>query len=172
MKERKERPVNLRTHEVIAILEGRKTHLRRMINPQPPKDLTFQGWVLDNTCGKDVGKAAWAIGDGPLMKGVVRVRCPFGEVGDRLWVRETWASQRDKAPEDGYLFYRADGDKPGKQTTFSYIERESRWRPSVHMPRFASRILLEITAIKVEQTEDGWFWVVDFKRIENNGGAA
>lgn len=68
-------------------------------------------------------------------------RCPYGAPGDRLWVRETWA----KAGEVGDdIEYRADNPDP----------LGARWRPSIHMPRWASRLLLEVTAVRVERLQD------------------
>jgi hypothetical protein len=78
--------------------------------------------------------------------------CPFGQAGDRLWVRETWANI-DTAPtwngasmcEESQNVYRADfGPEPV----------DWNWRPSIHMPRAASRITLEITGIRVERLND------------------
>ncbi|WP_186083797.1 hypothetical protein [Burkholderia gladioli] len=69
--------------------------------------------------------------------------CPHGEPGDRLWVRETWG-QYQLAPED--IVYRADEDFP--------CGSPKRWRPSIHMPRWASRITLEITGVRVERLQD------------------
>ncbi len=79
------------------------------------------------------------------------VQCPFGTVGDRLWVREAWqAVDADCRVVSGRLeqnqypnaFYKADGPNPCK------------WRPSIHMPRWASRITLEITGVRVERLND------------------
>lgn len=150
----KERPINLKSHEVLAILQGRKTQLRRVVKPQPSNSHLFQGWVLDSTSGNDIGKAAWAIGNGPLMQDVVRVRCPFGQVGDKLWVRETWKTAKKldaRKPSEfsGWpVKYVADytlgtilGDTSGVQ------------RPSSHMPREASRILLEVVSVRVERLQ-------------------
>ncbi|VGF08754.1 hypothetical protein [Klebsiella pneumoniae] len=68
--------------------------------------------------------------------------CPFGAVGDRIWVRETWARYNiDQHSHD--IAYRA--------TTPEDWPEEGRWRPSIHMPRWASRILLEITNVRVER---------------------
>ncbi|MGA6517174.1 hypothetical protein ACPEF8_28085 [Klebsiella sp. K796] len=68
--------------------------------------------------------------------------CPFGAVGDRIWVRETWARYNiDQNSHD--IAYRA--------TTPEDWPEEGRWRPSIHMPRWASRILLEITNVRVER---------------------
>jgi len=73
------------------------------------------------------------------------IRCPFGAPGDRLWVRETWAENVPGCEAQGGYGYRADhhnasGDGPVR----------IKWRPSIHMPRVASRLTLEITAISVE----------------------
>ena len=67
-------------------------------------------------------------------------RCPFGYPGDRLWVRETFWVTRNKHPRS--VIYRADGDDG-----FS-------WRPSIHMPRWASRLTLEVTDVRVERVQD------------------
>lgn len=70
------------------------------------------------------------------------ISCPFGGVGDRIWVRETWARYNiDQNSHD--IAYRA--------TTPADWPEEGRWRPSIHMPRWASRILLEITDVRVER---------------------
>ena len=78
--------------------------------------------------------------------------CQYGKPGDRLWVRETWS--KAKSPMSSEVFYRADGEPKGKQYPLSFVERESRWRPSIHMPRWASRILLEVTNVRVERLHD------------------
>ena len=157
----KERPINLKPWEVLAILQGRKTQLRRAVKPPPSKDHTFQGWVLDSTSGNDIGKAAWAVGDGPLMQDVVRVRCPFGQVGDQLWVRETFAIaprtayassdgvQQTLRPDDPY-----DHDAAIYREGWTRSKAGIKWRPSIHMPRWASRITLEVTDVRVERLQD------------------
>lgn len=80
--------------------------------------------------------------------------CPYGSIGGRLWVRETWA--RDS--EDGALFYRADvgtgNEADDWQHNIDVGASGYRWRPSIHMPRAASRITLEITAVRVERLQD------------------
>lgn len=100
------------------------------------------------------------------------VSCPYGRPGDRLWVRETWtalqpttdaataAAHRDRVverPEDGErvaLWYRADGEMPLVERLWADEEDGIRWRPSIHMPRWASRIALEVTAVRVERLHD------------------
>ncbi len=79
--------------------------------------------------------------------------CRYGAPGDRLWVRETWSKAKSCNASD--LFYRADGERQyGRQHALSYVERENRWRPSIHMPRWASRINLEVTGVRVERLQE------------------
>lgn len=136
-----------------AILDGRKTQTRRIMKVQPSEDFTPMNMALETDY-----KARWYTPgivdkDGylqPASKEVFGVSnenegysCPFGAVGDRIWVRETWNKY------GGLLTYRADHDwidDMRKQTVCT-----ARWVPSIHMPRWASRILLEITNVRVEQ---------------------
>lgn len=86
--------------------------------------------------------------------------CPFGQVGDRLWGRETWFHENDSITR---TFYRAETDDDG---TVPYLvhgspfgggvgsARIEKWRPSTQMPRWASRILLEIVSVRVERLQD------------------
>lgn len=150
----KERPILFSGSMVRAILEGRKTQTRRIIKPQPTpckvchpmeRDIAKrdrldaeQGWEYahDNKlyhCAEST------------FKEVYTDFSPYGQQGDRLWVRETWAKDIPGCPNG--VTYRADhldplGDGPAKPIT---------WKPSIHMPRIASRITLEITRVRVEQ---------------------
>lgn len=145
---------------VRAILEGRKTQTRRVIKPQPeyfpaefsntvaiaeqysyvPRSRRFPEIILDN---RD-----------KFLSSLVGF-CPYGKAGDRLWVRETWqhlmrwhaTGKKTKYGEelgqqDLGIFYRADGKWDGK------------WKPSIYMPRWASRILLEVTDVRVERVQE------------------
>lgn len=165
---------------VRAILDGRKTQTRRIVNSSTDNSLRLREQYPHKH---------------------YNINCPFGQRGDRIWVRETWA--RYNIDQDGHdMAYRA--------TTPVDWPEGGRWRPSIHMPRWASRILLEITDVRVERlnsisevdaeaegvTDTGygdslvdgyrylwksiygeeswaanpWVWVIEFKRIE--GGAA
>ena len=123
---------------VRAILDGSKTQTRRVV--KGAGDMEFD--KHDPTYGP-----YWL----PYMTGVpesVKVRCPYGAPGDRLWVRETWAIGIEGC--DKGISYRADhvdarGDGPANPM---------KWRPSIFMPRWASRILLEITEIRVQRLQD------------------
>jgi hypothetical protein len=74
--------------------------------------------------------------------------CPFGTVGDRLWVRETWAEGFIGGVGDT-IIYRADNPDFDKDFLLN-----GKWKPSIHMPRLASRITLEITGVRVERLQD------------------
>lgn len=126
----KERPILFNTEMVQASLEGRKTQFRWVVKPQP--DL--------------VGN------DGPItvhtVYGFSQIKSPFGQVGDRLWVRETFETDGDFAKfKTGRVRYRA--DYPDGKNPCGLP-----WTPSIHMPRWASRILLEITDIRVERVQE------------------
>ena len=129
----KERGMIFNAEMVRAILGGRKTQTRRIVKPQPDED----------------GLAK--IIDGPWVDTSERVyRCPFGAVGDRIWVREAWAEAGGNAPE--LQLYRANYPEhvPSHYENLKPV-REIRWTPSIHMPRWASRITLEITNVRVER---------------------
>ncbi|HGM4916871.1 TPA: hypothetical protein ACKPYE_006242 [Pseudomonas aeruginosa] len=148
---------------VRAILEGRKTVTRRIAKPVKHPDL-----------GNIYAPGALVLEHEPQH--VVDRACPYGQPGDRLWVRETWTDvNMCGAPA---LAYRADEDirdlmeEPGfldDRGAFNYDDPrvkpypfacwyaeldQARWRPSIHMPRWASRILLEITSVRVERLQD------------------
>ncbi len=99
--------------------------------------------------------------------------CPYGKPGDRLWVRETFSIESNRWADDPYSPPHKDGrptqryeddkwDQPHYKATdvepeLWYDDRDSpgcRWKPSIHMPRWASRILLEITDVRVERLQD------------------
>lgn len=135
----KEKPILFSGQMVRAIIDRRKTQTRRIVKPQPD-------WI-DKSVMFWRGKAAM----------INEHRCPYGQPGDRIWVRESHAPAADcwgrweRSIEKncnlfgpGELHYKADSGKP-------YIDR---WRPSIHMPRWASRITLEITGVRIERLCD------------------
>lgn len=73
---------------------------------------------------------------------IEQLRSPYGQPGDRLWVRETWALHADFPEMTHRAVYRAEPE---------YKYDAERWRPSIHMPRAASRILIEVTSVRVER---------------------
>jgi len=157
----KERPILFNADMVKAILEGRKTQTRRVMKPQPGLGLDD----FERYYHIEVGKYHPALidKDGELYPGDEifgaytddgewGCKCPYGQVGDRLWVRETF--DYIFGDEGDYLIYKADDyslawfnerKKDGSKIT---------WNPSIHMPRWASRINLEITGIRVERLQE------------------
>jgi hypothetical protein len=174
----KERPIIFTADSVRAILEGKKTMTRRVIMPQP---------ILHNTCDGqfiDWRSMVTKVRNKDIIHDYMTNRCPYGQPGDSLWVRETWkpGAWRDdgrvaidyksspeltntpwlypenfdelwpewtdeiiasglKSDEDGMFHW-----KPGKSPM--------RWRPSIFMPRWASRLTLEITGVRVERLQE------------------
>lgn len=142
----KEHPILFSGPMVRAILEERKTQTRRVIKPQPfdPK--------------KDYGSY--------FREKPEQWSCPYGQPGDRLWVRETWyiddlAFWRPiplKEPDDfdnRSLYYRADGECCKQIPECACAEvGPPPWRPSIHMPRWISRITLEVISVRVERLQE------------------
>ncbi|GKQ09109.1 hypothetical protein NUKP79_28300 [Klebsiella quasipneumoniae] len=119
---------------VRAILDGRKTQTRR---PIKWKQTRF------TEIGEREDGSKWPWSEDAEHACDFWHPCPFGAVGDRIWVRETWNKY------GGLLTYRADHDwidDMRKETVCT-----AKWVPSIHMPRWASRILLEITDVRVER---------------------
>lgn len=150
----KERPILFSAPMVRAILDGQKTQTRRAVRKQFAQDAvpaevpatSPEGWQISGHSGLWWDDAGACIDDA--------IRCPYGQPGDRLWVRETWA--RDS--EDGALFYRADvgsgNEADDWQRNIDDGANGYRWRPSIHMPRDVSRITLEVTGVRVERLQE------------------
>ncbi len=119
-----------------AILDCRKTQTRRPVK--------FP--VIDKNMGCELAGNELA---GEMAAGNYW-NSPFGKPGDRIWVRETWAEAGAGAPD--LKIYRANypAHVPSHYENVPPAE-DIRWRPSIHMPRWASRILLEITGVRVER---------------------
>ncbi len=144
---------------VRAILDGRKTQTRRVVSDRHLHwiDVASQlGECYPLECGIDHANS----------QSYYRNLCPFGDIGDRLWVRETWqgplvdyenANKFYKAPEPFQTIkncvYKADGGPNPK-----YFDADDNlrygWKSSAQMPSWASRILLEITGVRVERLQD------------------
>lgn len=143
----KESPILMNGDMVRATLAGRKTQTRRLVKPQPTIDCAdrFICWrrLLDHWMTHDTRE----LNPPP----VDHRRCPCGSVGDRLWVRETFADHNPFVPDDikssdplDHVLYCATDADP----------REVKWTPSIHMPRWACRLVLEITDVRVERVQD------------------
>lgn len=141
----KERPITFSGPMVRAILEGRKTQTRRVVNPQPYEDCgrlevgMFAPTKIDRHGEEYPGDdifGAWS------LDGEWGARCPYGAPGDRLWVKETWQYLPTTTEQVVYLATVPDGEHPPS------------WRSSRHMPRAASRVTLEVVSVRVERLLD------------------
>lgn len=139
----RELPILFSAPMVRAILEGRKTVTRRVVKSIP--------WLPGVNPDFSQARAFWngpefrIAGSAEMTTGF---RCPYGQPGDRLWVREAYFGNHFDHPKEPVdereLHYRADG--------YEEFEGERiRWRPGIHMPRWASRITLEVTNVRVER---------------------
>lgn len=165
----KERGIIFNAEMVRAILDGRKTQTRRVMKVQPV--LNGDRWEVYSASvekgNKSIPVTPW---------GSIENNCPFGKIGDRLWVRETWSVVSHEFDDDGlmidyvpdrptkavhempyghgyftgHVIYSADGDFTWGDDD-GCIDGRSCWKPSIHMPRWASRITLEITDVRVER---------------------
>ena len=141
----KERPILFSALMVRALLAGTKTQTRRVVKPQFAMDAVPEEMCATNERGHQItGHSGlwWCAAEGDAD---VARRCPYGQPGDRLWVRECFCED----PLSFGVLYRADGelDEPA-------LNAGGKWRPSIHMPRWASRITLEVTGVRVERLQD------------------
>lgn len=156
----KERPILFSAPMVRAILEGRKTQTRRVVKPQPPVGHQFIGFTVHSTHREDEEKAVWGDGTPPHIVDAHRVRCPYGVPGDRLWVRENGWERPERTPKmmregaDTWDRYYFDADGISAQEEDDFRAWGFKRRPSIHMPRWASRILLEVTGVRVERLQE------------------
>lgn len=137
----RERPILFSAPLVRAILEGRKTQTRRVLKCEDPDAMRL---LHTDPVPHGVATFGHSIPDDPCP---LDIPCPYGAEGDRLWVREAHACG-DMGPmrEGGPIFYRAD-----------YSDSDPHvgpWRPSIHMPRWASRIDLLVTSVRAERLQE------------------
>lgn len=181
----RERPILFRGEMVRAILDGRKTQTRRVVNSKywpvdlspgfmwefdPPKDRSDEWYI--GCANQNTGER---VGFGPIC-------CPYGRPGDLLWVRETWKYVDWTEDGDPKISFAAGGDfwpSPSKIDECRWTERlqdiwaelsaaenygidgrasDRKWRPSVHMPRWASRITLRVTDVRVQRLQEISAW--------------
>lgn len=166
----KERGMIFNGEMVRAILDGRKTQTRRImkVQPKPSKSRPGDFWFSSKKLESMVHVSDLAPGNSPIADYHLFIQehcCPFGAVGDRIWVRETARCEwqrgdfKDAAFETG-VTYKADGERQSFRSAEQHktFPRRSHaangdlaWHPSIHMPRWASRIMLEITDVRVER---------------------
>lgn len=139
----KKRPIVFGTEMVREIISGRKTETRRVVKPQPagnywggtrPKSKKGSGAFFTLGCNSEIN-----------MRSYISTYCPYGKVGDQIWVKETFAPC---AAADGGTLYKADCD------TGKGPHNYGKWTPSIHMPKNLSRINMENTGISVERLNE------------------
>ncbi len=140
-----ERPIIFNGEMVRAIREGRKTQTRRPIKHQPGG--AYLGYIKERN-------TYWLQGE----PSSVEVKCPFGLPGDRLWVRESfWCVDLPEMGDVPCLLYEDEFERY-QQSTKDFESRPCSLKfghhPSIHMPRWASRLILEITNIRVERVQE------------------
>lgn len=169
MMKTKERPILFSAPMVRAIRDGRKTVTRRVVKA-PAKNMQAAGmevikcrppgdpWYKDHVWSMRGSAGVW--GD-YTHEQFIRL-CPYGVPGDRLWVKETWyndadpdARPRDMAEDRSHLYYRADGECCDQIPECQCGDLgKPKWRPSIFMRRWASRITLRVTDVRVERLHD------------------
>jgi len=154
-----EKPILFTGDMVKAVLDGRKTQTRRVV--KRGVRVEYAEPVIDDGTG-----AFYHLGDD-------EIKCPYGQPGDRLWVRETWqiahiyVDPETGYGEDGEIYPgRIPAEHPGKPWDVVYAANMDdmtmcpedrfirRYRPSIHMPRWASRINLTVTDVRVERVQE------------------
>lgn len=151
-----DRPILFSAPMVCALLEGRKTQTRRLLTPlrtAPSLPDDASSWTLHLNAE---GFACLSREDGHGVAGFPLPRCPYGAPGDRLWVREAWARRLDEDHlradqlEGQWAWYWADPQTCNTGCAGAAGKR----RPSIFMPRWASRVTLEVTGVRVERLQD------------------
>lgn len=134
----RERPIIMRPESVCGVLEGRKLQTRRVVKPEPGSSAATITALKD---GAEFLLERWPKAERAFdnFGRCDRIVCPYGVPGDRLWVREAWAPLGEHA-----VIHRA--------TNIGYAVE--RWRSPIYMPRWASRILLEITDVRVQRVQE------------------
>ncbi|MBT0656121.1 hypothetical protein KJJ13_06790 [Proteus mirabilis] len=165
----KERGIIFNAEMVRAILDGRKTQTRRIV-----KNVMSDNGIWLKKPTKTRSGTTTHVLDAPKHN-----LCPLGKIGDRIYVRETWSVVSHEFDDDGlmidyvpdrqtkavhempyghgyltgHVIYSADGDFTWGDDD-GCVDGRSCWKPSIHMPRWASRITLEITDVRVERLND------------------
>jgi hypothetical protein len=159
----REKPIIFSTEMVRAILDGRKTMTRRICKDIAGYDFK---WGLDKEpyignykifAKTESGKWDWVTLENQWLYDLQTavddnrthlLKCPYGQPGDRLWVRETWADNIPGCPNG--ITYKADHIDPKGDGPANPIK----WKPSIHMPKAAARIWLEVTNVRGERLRE------------------
>ncbi|HHS9827738.1 hypothetical protein H8L55_15300 [Klebsiella quasipneumoniae] len=154
----KERGMIFNGEMVRAILDGRKTQTRRIMTVQSESSEFGLRYIAESSLAKEVGMYFWSQSDACGMKARSKpFACPYGKPGDRIWVREAFRVH-SRATDVATLVYKASERNSWTEQTHrvpvavcNKPATPEKWTPSLHMPRWASRILLEITDVRVER---------------------
>lgn len=127
---------------VRAILDGSKTQTRRIVKnmPREVEGGYFEAYNKGN---------AWNWWTKDHRPSLPQIKCKYGKPGDRLWVRETWAWFDAEKGHEGCVYRASENGQAWEREDEGW-----RWKPSIHMPRWASRITLEVESIRVERLND------------------
>lgn len=173
------KPIIFNSEMIKAVLDGRKTMTRRIIKPQPDKRIV------------QFGKANGTGWKEPLWQGMTGggfddccpvgdwIKCPFGKVGDELWVRESFVEGRIMSVYRPPNYAYEANMYTNSRTNPQKIHVDFKWKPASCMPREASRITLEIKDVRIERVQEIgdvkddkiWkdiFWIEDFIILGNS----
>lgn len=147
----RERPILFASPMVRAIIEGRKAITRRIMKPQPHYNFLARGLVGVTPQWPLQDGVRWFMADGMSEL----TKCPYGAPGDQLWVREQlfrpdgdlWLYKADRQPVE------VDSADVTEMVVWAHHKQQAHC-PSIHMPRWASRITLEITDVRVERLQE------------------
>lgn len=179
----KSTPLLVSSPLVRAILSGEKTQTRRLVRPPRGEGWRPVGKMIRTKADLSDPAFRWDRAGAFGATQWVEDRCPFGSPGDRLWVRETWRPEPACSLPEGWALRTAPGDVeddgaevavryhadgairfageptgewqwPSTLTPYRWGGKETRWMPSILMPRWASRINLEITEVRIQRLQD------------------
>jgi hypothetical protein len=139
-------PILFSTPMVQAILAGRKTQTRRVVKPQPPSWCDVFGKTAFTPERHISGRGESREGYGEKF-----IKCPYGQPGDVLWVRESWQITDFLHVSDenyGYIYKASENGRDWEQNSEGW-----KWKPSIHMPKAACRIWLKVTGVRVERLQ-------------------
>jgi hypothetical protein len=162
------RPILFSAPMIRALLDGRKTQTRRIMKPQPQRNVDGWdwGWPIPGKGVTPGTKTLWRDDNNP-GSATAHFYSPYGRPGDLLWVRESFV-RGFNCDDSGFLitedkdgnelplktWYRADENKHLQWADEDgHLEDRVPWKPSIHMPRTASRITLEITDVRIERPQ-------------------
>jgi len=167
----KERPILFSAPMVRAILAGRKTMTRRVVKPQPNESVATEYDSGGNVTARRSYGWSWRkdhnMASVECPSPIMASLSPYGVPGDRLWCREAWAHGDGDGETFAEIIYRADGVRVRHAVSEEIASKHlatirrlevcgngDNWKPSIHMPRWASRLTLEIKSVRVERLQE------------------